>query len=323
MENQSAELETIRHYDDIQRFAEEAAEECIAGYEDHEQEIMALLYLIFEILGDGKIAENFQSDRKLQDLLRKLQEVCEEAGKDMTLYLDQMSQDLVENENHFLILAAAFLLLSNRKVTAETLENIARYGRYRGWTRKELVRKITAGAADRIFQTISTGLADGKKLSSLRLDVLREIRKTEKNIRTEVNTIVNGIVNDVNMAFAAKNNLKLRYSAVLDNKTCEECNDLNGNIYNSNDPAIPSLPRHYNCRCVLEVMFSSTSENQASYQDFFDSMTEKEKRSRLGSARYAEYRNGTLQTGTFQPVGKSAKLSLAQVRQRDENAFRS
>lgn len=323
MEKQSADIEIIRHYDDIQRFAEEAAEECIAEHEEHKQEIMALLYMIFEILGNGKIAENFQSDRKLQELLAKLQAVCEEAGKEMLLYLDRISGDLVENENHFLLLAAAFLMISGKKVTAETLENIARYGRYRGWTRKELIRKIAAGEADRIFQVISNGLEDGKKISSLRQDVLREMKKTQRNIRTQVNTIVNGIVNDVNMAFAAKNNMQLRYSAVLDKSTCEECNDLNGNIYNSNDPAIPSLPRHYNCRCVLEVLFSSPSENQANYQDFFDTMTEKEKLTRLGNAQYAEYKNGSLKTDHFLPVAKSAKLSLAQVRQRDEKAFRS
>lgn len=323
MKEKDVHIQIIRHYDDIQRFAEGAAEDCIAEYEDHAQEIMDLLYMIFEILGNGKIAENFHSDQKLKELLRRLTEVCEEAGEEILFYLDNVSQDLVKNENHFLLLIAAFLMTSGRKVTAETLQNIARYGRYRGWTRKELISKIARGSADRIFEAISSGLADGKTLKDIRQDILIEMKKTQRSISAQVNTIINGIVNDVNMAFAAKNNLQLRYSAVLDKSTCEECGDLNGNIYQSNDPDIPSLPRHYNCRCVLEVLFPGQNESMAKYQDFFEGLSEKEKRSRLGDARYAEYKNGEMQVSHFVPVGKGAKLSLNQIRQRDEKAFRS
>lgn len=38
-----------------------------------------------------------------------------------------------------------------------------------------------------------------------------------------------------------------------DGNCCEKCRNLNGKVFRGDDPAIPKLPLHPNCRCVLRM----------------------------------------------------------------------
>lgn len=45
---------------------------------------------------------------------------------------------------------------------------------------------------------------------------------------------------------------KLKYNAILDRKTCSDCAEYDGNIYEFGKQ--PSLPRHPNCKCYFSVV---------------------------------------------------------------------
>lgn len=49
--------------------------------------------------------------------------------------------------------------------------------------------------------------------------------------------------------FKANKVKKVRYVALLDENTCPSCFDLDGEIYDINDPARIQLPQHSKCRC--------------------------------------------------------------------------
>lgn len=43
---------------------------------------------------------------------------------------------------------------------------------------------------------------------------------------------------------------KVQWLATLEENTCEECRQLDGKVFNLNDPKRPKIPRHPNCRCT-------------------------------------------------------------------------
>ena len=44
----------------------------------------------------------------------------------------------------------------------------------------------------------------------------------------------------------------IRFTSQGDSKVCPECDSLDGNVYAINDPDLPELPKHENCRCFYE-----------------------------------------------------------------------
>ena len=97
---------------------------------------------------------------------------------------------------------------------------------------------------------------------------LAEMKTTKRFVRSELNAIVNGVVNDTAMAFAAENKCKLMYSAALDDKMCQKCENLHGTIYDYNAQNMPSLPRHINCRCYYIPVTDDGKKNKK-FQNFF------------------------------------------------------
>lgn len=48
---------------------------------------------------------------------------------------------------------------------------------------------------------------------------------------------------------------KVQYLATLESNTCDECADLDGNLYDVDDSTKPLIPRHPNCRCTYIPYF--------------------------------------------------------------------
>lgn len=45
----------------------------------------------------------------------------------------------------------------------------------------------------------------------------------------------------------------LEFIAEDDQKCCPVCKEFDGMIFRDDDPEIPKLPLHPNCRCVLQI----------------------------------------------------------------------
>lgn len=45
----------------------------------------------------------------------------------------------------------------------------------------------------------------------------------------------------------------LEFVAEDDHKCCPVCKEFDGMIYRDDDPALPRLPLHPNCRCSLQI----------------------------------------------------------------------
>ena len=55
------------------------------------------------------------------------------------------------------------------------------------------------------------------------------------------------------------------WRAILDIKTCKDCREKHGKIYNINEIINPRPPLHINCRCIIEKMKVTLAGNATSY----------------------------------------------------------
>ena len=153
--------------------------------------------------------------------------------------------------------------------------------------------------------------------------VKREFTKSRRFLKSEVDSIVNGVVNDAILEFAAANKASLVYSAVLDNLVCNNCADLDGKIFSYDDRDIPSLPRHNNCRCVL-VPFQPSGDKvePATFAEYLKSLTPTEQRARLGQFKYAAWQNGQYKLKNYEPPAAGQRLTADEIKARYKERMR-
>ena len=155
--------------------------------------------------------------------------------------------------------------------------------------------------------------------------VKNELVKTGRNVRKEISAIINGVANDAALEFAAANKTSLLYSAVLDDRVCAGCAALDGTVYRYDDEDLPSLPRHYQCRCSLVPFTEETGRIEpASFREYVESLTPQEQERRLGKTKFNAWRSGRYDLKKYETPGPGQRLSLAELveryKQRLQNA---
>ena len=319
MDKYNLALELYRHCDDLERYAAYVSDLSADYFDDTNEKIFNLIY---RIAGE-RIADNYKSQRKLDELREKIADIRTNAADEILKLLREESDGLIEVESAFIFAFFAALFGSTGKnISVETAENIAKYGRYRGLSRREIIKKLLAGDIQRIYETVSGGLGDNLPADELIELVKKQLNTTRRFLRSEVDVIVNGIVNDVALAFAAKNKLRLMWSSMMDDRVCPECR-RDGETWGYDDPDIPSLPRHINCRCRL-LPFSDGDKVDAAdfgitFAEYFNSLDAKEKKKRIGSAMYKGVVSGSEKVSKFIEPPASAFLTIEDVAERDSN----
>ncbi len=316
--------ELIRHFDDLQIYASGVSKEAENLYGETEAAILLLLYEIFEALGNGKIADNYQSSAKLAELMERISEIRYNAEEKVLEMLEKEAAETIKEENFFWLLFFAFLAIGGRNISTETIDNIIRHGKYHGLTRRQIVDKVARDDVNRIYEAIANGLDRNDPVSKIKEELKRIFRNTRRFISAETDTILHGVADDAALAFAAKNKTDLRYTAVLDKKTCGECLDFDGNVYPANSPDIPYLPRHVNCRCILVPLANKEVNDELEKMDFkkyIDQLPADEQKKRLGESMYQKYLHGELEISGYIPPEDALKMSLEDITGRDKAAF--
>lgn len=125
------------------------------------------------------------------------------------------------------------------------------------WEPKEIVRKIYDKLTTEGFLFIETNAAStGRSIS----EVTEAIggRKPVHRVKTAIRTSTFDVLNESRYATFADPELSdfieaLEYSAILDDRTTEICNHLDGRVYpvNSDEWSAYRPPNHFNCRSIL------------------------------------------------------------------------
>lgn len=314
-----------RHCDDLQRYAAGLSEDAVAEFAATEAAVYEFIYQIEATLG-GNMANDYRTQRKLDELKDRLAEIRNSVRDEVCDELDRETAELIDTENDFLLgLLAGWFAVSGRTgraLSKADAAKIARYGKYHGLTRRQIIAKVTEGDVSRLYEEIADGLENGSSLAELREAARKQMMTTRRYVKSEIDSIVNGVANDVGLAVASRNRLRLVYLAVLDTSVCEECGGYHGEIYEFDSPDIPALPRHIHCRCrLVPEMEYEASELAVSFREYFETLSEPEKRQRIGQKKYAQHRAGEYRLKPFEEPPASARLALADIRERDAAAF--
>lgn len=318
-------LALTAHTDDLQLFANGIAEDAENELAATEDAVYALIDALYKRYGNLGLRMDYQTVRYFENLKRKIAEIRSAAFDDEKDELEEVSRHVAEEESGFF--AEWFAFLAGSAVAAPTrsrLDRIARYGIYNGSTRRQIFDKLSDSDVNRIYDAIADSFQKGRSAGDAALAVQRELMKTRRFVKYEIDAIVNGVANDAALAFAAANRTKLLYTSVLDDRTCGECCSFDGQVFDCDDPGLPSLPRHINCRCrLIPALDGNSAAAPASFAEYIASLSPSEQRSRLGSAKYAAWKSGDYKLKTYETPSPGQRLSAEDLKARYRERFRN
>lgn len=314
-----------QHEDDLQLYANGLAEDAIGEFDKTVDAIMELIYKLYEKYEKSGIPMSYQAQKYIKNLLAKIEEIRNNIIEEEIEELVQTEmQEVAKIENDFLFMLFGALGTSNvSALNREWLNKISQYGIYNGRTISEIFKQLSHSDSTRIHRVMIDAIKSGKSMAEARQLVIEEMENTRRFIRSEINTIVNGVVNDTAMAFATANKSKMIYSSVLDDRRCEDCGNFHGHIYNYNSPDMPSLPQHINCRCYYIPIMDNDPKNKflaMPFPEYFDLLEDDEQRKRLGEKKYAAYKDGSYKIQKYERPLLGQRLELAEIAERDKIA---
>jgi len=113
------------------------------------------------------------------------------------------------------------------------------------------LNNISADMSDAIMQTISGGLQNRDTLSDISRAIVANVDGIGINRATMLaRTEIMNAVNTANVQRYQQAGVdQVEWLAAEDEKTCEECGDLDGQVFDID--GAPDCPAHPNCRCTL------------------------------------------------------------------------
>ncbi len=281
-----------KHTDNLQKYGSWVGEHAAEEFEKDSENLENLIERIYKNFGSYGFDKDTQD--KLTESKTLIAELRETAYDDEIDFITQQQESLVKNENkwNYLWLLA---LLGNEydQLNKKDSNIIINYGNYNKKELKKIFYELTQKDIDRIFQSVKNGLKNGDTLEEVKQNVKNESEKTDRFIKSNTISVMNGISNDVSLMYAEKYKLKVAWVALMEN-TCHICEDLNGTVYNTDDD-IPFIPQHINCHCRLVTIDNETSDKidtvndifNTSFEEYIMSLTMDEGEKRLGKLLYS------------------------------------
>lgn len=292
MEIEKLKLALMQYGDDLQLYGNGIAEDALGELEQTEQKILALASELFEKFKKKGMRPDKATLEYIEKLKKRIAELRNNVFEDEFEELKKEMTSLSETSNAFWKIFFAAAGIDVVFLTRRDLERISQYGIYNGNTVRQSFEKLKTQDTDRIFDTLSNALQKGKTLDEAWEEVKAALTDTRRFVKSEIDSIVNGVANDVSIAFAMKNGHKLKYSAVMDKTTCQRCRTLDGKVFKADSPELPVLPQHYNCRCQLIPVADGKEIDSASFQQYLKSLPKTRQKERLGNNKYTAWVRG-------------------------------
>ena len=315
-----------QHADDLQLYANGISMDAYAEFEQTEDAIMELLYLLYQKYEEKGLKPDEETTKYIESLKAKIEEIRANAFDEEEDDLDTYSRDTVKNEGKFLHSFYLSLTGASLYLGADSYENIAKYGVYNGGTIHQIFERISGTDTSRIFDAMVSSLRTGKTLGEARELVKRELKKTKNFIKNEIDSIINGIANDATFAFATENKTRLLYSTALDNKVCEECSQYEGMTFFFDSPEVPNPPLHIHCRCKLIPIPNDAgdySELLMNFDDYFNALSPEDQQARIGKDKYGLMLSGLYTLQPYEVPLPNQTMTLPQLKERDISLFRA
>lgn len=271
--------EFIKHAVDEEAYGNSLVFECKGKFKE----------LYERILDEIKRYPYISSKEKYNIIKEKIDEYIVDFNSEFVDWLDDSFEAIVDTEAAWLV---SFMAISGVSYTvAKNLVSkvkfmpVAENNSYLG-TGEAVIKKLS--------QNVNTALKNAyltKESTEIIADRFESrYEKYENNLDTEVSTFNTAVFRNTDTEIFKSNNETVRYSAVLDSRTCLSCAEYHGQIFSAVDAPIP--PFHFGCRCQLipASLFSDSEVN--TFSDWIETLTEDEKLDYLGKGRYQLYKSG-------------------------------
>lgn len=232
-----------------------------------EKELLPVLVKITDSTGQLNIKElgKYNRKKKINAIIIKLvKDYKNKFGQQLRNTLEKEYKDNVAMMQDY-INSRTDMNLNKLPVTA-VKSDVIDVRILKGKSLKEFLDKtfsdITFELQRRAIDGISRGLNPRTLVSELKTEGFSMgAKRLNATIRTWYNDILN-IADEHTYRQAGIE--KVRYSSVLDARTCAECASLDGKIYSIDDKK--ELPKHVNCRCLyLAIITKEDEKTNVSY----------------------------------------------------------
>lgn len=314
MEIEKLKLALMQYGDDLQLYANGIAEDALAELEQTEAKIFEIAVKLYDKFEKKGVRPDKATLEYIENLKKKIAEIRSDIFESEYRKLKNTTAETAETANKFWEIFFAAAGVDILLLNVSELEKVGLYGIYNGNTVKQILDKLKNDDTDRIFDTLSDALQKGKSMKEAWEEVKDALNATNRFVKSEVDGIVNGAANDVSIGIALKNNMKLKYSAVMDKVTCHRCREFHGKVFPADSPSLPVIPQHYNCRCqLLVVNDKGESVESATFSEFLKQLPAAEQKKRLGSKKYTAWTNGSYLLRKYEPPMPGQKKELSSI----------
>lgn len=197
---------------------------------------------------DGKITANILN-ADVEALITQRFSVLDES-----LYKEALTVIQQETTNTGRIIAAAAFAPAAAKITKETLSAIQQNVIANNKFFTVEFTKYKRLAYSRILVSVNDAVINSKTFRQAADMIGRTSKLNNNQLSTVTRTMMRSVQTDTSMVVFKRNGIKrLKFVAVLDDRTTDVCKDLDGTIFDIEDA--PRLGLHYNCRSHYIAVF--------------------------------------------------------------------
>lgn len=140
---------------------------------------------------------------------------------------------------------------SGKELTKKQLKNIVKTS-FKGKTFSKRIWNNSNKVSKLLRKDINKFLKGKVSVNDIKNHVDKKFKANRYNIDRLVDTEISRVINDATLLWCGENGIKkVQYVAELDNKTCHDCRDYDGLVFEIDNLPF-ELPQHSNCRCYFE-----------------------------------------------------------------------
>lgn len=255
--------------------------------------------------------QSITTKRQARELLLHIKDILEYYEDDLEKGIKSMEEVLVQNESEWF----TSLLFITAGIQTVIPDNIKASVYLMPFTLNEsaktFVKKFVTGVKNACSNVINAGLFMSLSIEQILENFDKVLSSWQKNLVTETQTMVKSFVDNTQNQIKRANSkifTGYKWCSILDSKTCDDCADLDGSVYNTISDA-PYSPIHYRCRCqTIGFLQEEAEPNWTSFGDWVEQLPEDKQIDILGKKRFELWKNGDLEIKDFVNDGHKIKL---------------
>lgn len=255
--------------------------------------------------------QSITTKRQARELLLHIKDILEYYEDDLEKGIKSMEEVLVQNESEWF----TSLLFITAGIQTVIPDNIKASVYLMPFTLNEsaktFVKKFVTGVKNACSNVINAGLFMSSSIEQILENFDKVLSSWQKNLVTETQTMVKSFVDNTQNQIKRANSkifTGYKWCSILDSKTCDDCADLDGSVYNTISDA-PYSPIHYRCRCqTIGFLQEEAEPNWTSFGDWVEQLPEDKQIDILGKKRFELWKNGDLEIKDFVNDGHKIKL---------------